>query len=110
MHSNKKVSQRRDFNLCLHLPSKNNLHRGGILTCACMLPPSSQKKSSQREDFDLGPIISKNNPHRRWILTWACVPPIISKIILLKGGFPKGGIKNQPKKSSQREGLWPESS
>jgi len=55
-----------------------------------MLPPSSQKKSSQREDFDLGPIISK--------------------IILLKGGFPKGGIKNQPKKSSQREGLWTESS
>jgi len=45
-----------------------------------MLPPPSQKKSSQREDFDLAPIISK--------------------IILLKGGFPKGGIKNQPKKSS----------
>jgi len=44
------------------------------------IPPPSQKKSSQREDFDLGPIISK--------------------IILLKGGFPKGGIKNQPKKSS----------
>jgi len=65
-----------------------------------MVPPSSQKKSSQREDFALGPIISKNNPHRRGILTWACMPPIISKIILLKGGFPTGGIKNWPKKFS----------
>src|SRR5258708_19794337 len=52
-----------------------------------MLPPSSQKKSSQREDFDLGPIIQKNNPHRRGILTWAHVPPIISKIILLIEGY-----------------------
>jgi hypothetical protein len=43
--------------------------------------------------------------HREGILTWAYMPPIISKIILLKGGFPKGGIKNWPKKSSQREGL-----
>src|SRR5258707_14212027 len=67
--------------------SKNNPHGGGILTCACMLPPSSQKKSSQREDFDLGPIISKNNHHRRGILTWACMPPIISKIILLIEGY-----------------------
>src|SRR5258708_23611595 len=84
MHSNKKVSQRRDFNLCSHLLSKNNPHGGGILTCVCMLPPSSQKKSSQRqrEDFDLCPIISKNNPHRRGILTCACMPPIISTIIL----------------------------
>jgi len=33
------------------------------------------------------------------------VLPIISKIILLKGGFTKGGIKIWSKKSSQREGL-----
>src|SRR5258707_13215366 len=74
MHSNKKVSQRRDFNLCSCLLSKNNPHRGGILTCVHMLPPSSQKKSSQREDFDLGLCAShhlKNNPpkgriHKRW--------------------------------------------
>src|SRR5258706_353892 len=65
MHSNKKVSQRRDFNLCSCLPSKNNPHRGGILTCVHMLPPSSQKKSSQKRDFDLGSHAShhlKNNP------------------------------------------------
>src|SRR5258705_10218958 len=45
--------------------SKNNPHRGGILTCAHMLPPSSQRKSSQREDFELGLHAShhlKNNP------------------------------------------------
>src|SRR5258708_38781491 len=54
--------------------SKNNPHGGGILTCVHMLPPSSQKKSSQREDFDLGLHAShhlKNNPpkgriHKRW--------------------------------------------
>src|SRR5258708_13801576 len=31
------------------------------------------------------------------------MPPIISKIILLKGGFQKGGIKIRSKKSSQRK-------
>src|SRR5258707_11716801 len=45
--------------------SKNNPHRGGILTCAHMLPPSSQRKSSQKRDFELGLCAShhlKNNP------------------------------------------------
>src|SRR5258705_6021344 len=45
--------------------SKNNPHRGGILTCAHMLPPSSQRKSSQKRDFELGLHAShhlKNNP------------------------------------------------
>src|SRR5258708_30498206 len=87
MHSNKKVSQRRDFNLHSCLLSKINPHGGGILTCAHMLPPSSQKKSSQREDFDLGLCAShhlKNNPpkgriHKRWDKN------LVQEILLIEG-------------------------
>src|SRR5258705_11708720 len=110
MHSNKKVSQRRDFNLCLCLPSKNNPHRGGILTCAHMLPPSSQRKSSQKRDFELGlcaPDHLKNNPPKgripkRWDknLVQEILPEgrIINRVLLIEGylhvsTFYSGGRK-----------------
>src|SRR5258705_5081702 len=77
--------------------SKNNPHRGGILTCAHMLPPSSQRKSSQREDFDLGLHAShhlKNNPPKGRIpKRWDKNPVqeilpegrIINRVLLIEG-------------------------
>src|SRR5258708_34594930 len=77
--------------------SKNNPHRGGILTCAHMLPPSSQRKSSQKRDFDLGLCAShhlKNNPPKgripkRWDknLVQEILPEgrIIDRILLIEG-------------------------
>src|SRR5258708_34394857 len=77
--------------------SKNNPHRGGILTCAHMLPPSSQRKSSQREDFELGSHAShhlKNNPPKGRIpKRWDKNPVqeilpegrIIDRILLIEG-------------------------
>src|SRR6266446_10313062 len=77
--------------------SKNNPHRGGILTCAHMLPPSSQRKSSQREDFELGLCASdhlKNNPPKGRIpKRWDKNPVqeilpegrIISRVLLIEG-------------------------
>src|SRR5260221_4948173 len=62
-----------------------------------MLPPSSQKKSSQREDFDLGSHAShhlKNNPPKgripkRWDknLVQEILPEgrIISRVLLIEG-------------------------
>ena len=72
-------------------------HRGGILTCAHMLPPSSQRKSSQREDFELGLHAShhlKNNPPKgripkRWDknLVQEILPEgrIINRVLLIEG-------------------------
>src|SRR6266478_3578736 len=77
--------------------SKNNPHRGGILTCAHMLPPSSQRKSSQKRDFDLGSCAShhlKNNPPKGRIpKRWDKNPVqeilpegrIIDRILLIEG-------------------------
>src|SRR5258708_21225982 len=77
--------------------SKNNPHRGGILTCAHMLPPSSQRKSSQREDFELGLHAShhlKNNPPKGRIpKRWDKNPVqeilpegrIINRVLLIEG-------------------------
>src|SRR5258707_12256004 len=77
--------------------SKNNPHRGGILTCAHMLPPSSQRKSSQKRDFELGLHAShhlKNNPPKgripkRWDknLVQEILPEgkIINRILLIEG-------------------------
>src|SRR5258707_14956115 len=77
--------------------SKNNPHRGGILTCAHMLPPSSQRKSSQKRDFELGLHAShhlKNNPPKgripkRWDknLVQEILPEgrIIDRILLIEG-------------------------
>src|SRR5258708_17790399 len=77
--------------------SKNNPHRGGILTCAHMLPPSSQRKSSQREDFELGLCAShhlKNNPPKGRIpKRWDKNPVqeilpegrIINRVLLIEG-------------------------
>src|SRR5258708_38214128 len=77
--------------------SKNNPHRGGILTCAHMLPPSSQRKSSQKRDFDLGLHAShhlKNNPPKGRIpKRWDKNPVqeilpegrIIDRILLIEG-------------------------
>src|SRR5258708_40168997 len=67
--------------------SKNNPHRGGMLTCAHMLPPSSQRKSSQKRDFDLGSHAShhlKNNPPKgripkRWDKN------LVQEILLIEG-------------------------
>src|SRR5258706_14683226 len=72
--------------------SKNNPHRGGILTCAHMLPPSSQRKSSQREDFELGLCAShhlKNNPPKgripkRWDKNLYFLQWIVNGIIALE--------------------------
>src|SRR5258708_39155041 len=62
-----------------------------------MLPPSSQKKSSQKRDFDLGLCAShhpKNNPpkgriHKRWDknLVQEILPEgrIIDRILLIEG-------------------------
>src|SRR5260221_11486198 len=77
--------------------SKNNPHRGGILTCAHMLPPSSQRKSSQKRDFELGLHAShhlKNNPPKgripkRWDknLVQEILPEgrIINRVLLIEG-------------------------
>src|SRR5258708_67804 len=77
--------------------SKNNPHRGGILTCAHMLPPSSQRKSSQKRDFELRLHASdhlKNNPPkgripRRWDknLVQEILPEgrIINRVLLIEG-------------------------
>src|SRR5260221_11829639 len=77
--------------------SKNNPHRGGILTCAHMLPPSSQRKSTQREDFELGLCAShhlKNNPPKGRIpKRWDKNPVqeilpegrIINRVLLIEG-------------------------
>src|SRR5258707_5446525 len=77
--------------------SKNNPHRGGILTCAHMLPPSSQRKSSQKRDFELGLHAShhlKNNPPKgripkRWDknLVQEIFPEgrIINRVLLIEG-------------------------
>src|SRR6266436_1705716 len=77
--------------------SKNNPHRGGILTCAHMLPPSSQRKSSQKRDFELGLHASnhlKNNPPKGRIpKRWDKNPVqeilpegrIISRVLLIEG-------------------------
>src|SRR5258707_5529620 len=77
--------------------SKNNPHRGGILTCAHMLPPTSQRKSSQKRDFELGLHAShhlKNNPPKgripkRWDknLVQEILPEggIINRVLLIEG-------------------------
>src|SRR6266478_6464004 len=77
--------------------SKNNPHRGGILTCAHMLPPSSQRKSSQKRDFELGLHAShhlKNNPPKGRIpKRWDKNPVqeilpegrIINRVLLIEG-------------------------
>src|SRR5258708_39100429 len=77
--------------------SKNNPHRGGMLTCAHMLPPSSQRKSSQKRDFELGLHAShhlKNNPPKgripkRWDknLVQEILPEggIINRVLLIEG-------------------------
>src|SRR5260221_10358211 len=77
--------------------SKNNPHRGGILTCAHMLPTSSQRKSSQREDFELGLCAShhlKNNPPKgripkRWdknlVQEILLEGRIINRVLLIEG-------------------------
>src|SRR5258707_12839847 len=77
--------------------SKNNPHRGGILTCAHMLPPSSQRKSSQKRDFELGLCAFhhlKNNPPKGRIpKRWDKNPVqeilpegrIINRVLLIEG-------------------------
>src|SRR5260221_13516882 len=90
--------------------SKNNPHRGGILTCAHMLPPSSQRKSTQREDFELGLCAShhlKNNPPKGRIpKRWDKNPVqeilpegrIMNRVLLIEGYLhvSKVGIIHSP--------------
>src|SRR5258708_11799534 len=84
--------------------SKNNPHRGGILTCAHMLPPSSQRKSSQREDFELGLHAShhlKNNPPKgripkRWDKNRVQEIGIINRVLLIEGYLHVSDFYSEP--------------